>query len=89
MRIHYDWRLARVVDDEGNIVDELEWDGPITHNSLSKRLKIIQGGRILPEVSTFPSVSQMQSSMKWVRYRTRIGPRLEIWSKSSRRLLWN
>ena len=52
MRIHYDWRLARVVDDEGNIVDELEWDGPITHTSLSKRLKIIQGGRILPEVST-------------------------------------
>ena len=52
MRIHYDWRLARVVDDEMNIVDELEWDGPITPNSLSKRLKIIQGGRNLPEVST-------------------------------------
>ena len=27
MRIHYDWRLARVVDDEGNIVDELEEGG--------------------------------------------------------------
>ena len=52
MRIHYDWRLARVVDDERNIVDELEWDGPITPTTLSKRLKIIQGGRNLPEVST-------------------------------------
>ena len=72
MRIHYDWRLARVVDDEGNIVDELEWDGPITHTSLSKRLKIIQGGRIFQRSQPFPSVSQMQSSMKWVG----IGPAL-------------
>ena len=52
MKIHYDWRLARVVDDEGNIVDELEWDGPITPNHLSKRLMLMQRGRNLPEVST-------------------------------------
>ena len=52
MRIHYDWRLARVVDYEGNIGDELEWEGPITPNGLSKRLKTMQGARNLPEVST-------------------------------------
>jgi nucleolar protein 56 len=52
MRIHYDWRLARVVDYEGNIVDELEWDGPITLGGLSKRLMTMQRGRNLPEVST-------------------------------------
>ena len=52
MKIHFDWRLARVVDNDGNIVDELEWDGPITPTGLSKRLMIIQSGRILPEVST-------------------------------------
>tara|TARA_B100001115_G_scaffold179010_1_gene169236 strand:- start:3304 stop:4308 length:1005 start_codon:yes stop_codon:yes gene_type:complete len=52
MRIYYDWRLARVVDYEGNIVDELKWDGPITPNRLSKRLKTMQGGRITTEAST-------------------------------------
>tara|TARA_B100000686_G_scaffold347909_1_gene437699 strand:+ start:1411 stop:2412 length:1002 start_codon:yes stop_codon:yes gene_type:complete len=52
MKIHFDWRLARVVDDHGNIVDQVEWDGPITSSALSKRLMIIQRGRNLPEVST-------------------------------------
>ena len=52
MKIHFDWRLARVVDNDGNIVDELEWDGPVTPTGVSKRLMIMQSGRILPEVST-------------------------------------
>ena len=40
------------MDNDGNIVDELEWDGPVTPTGVSKRLMIMQSGRILPEVST-------------------------------------
>ncbi len=51
MKILFDWRLARVVDEEGNIVDEVEWDGPMSSSSLAKRLMKIQRGRNLTEVS--------------------------------------
>ena len=40
------------MDNDGNIVDEIEWDGPVTPTGVSKRLMIMQSGRILPEVST-------------------------------------
>ncbi|MAS80058.1 MAG: hypothetical protein CMA28_00300 [Euryarchaeota archaeon] len=52
MKIHFDWRLARVVDDNCEVVDEIEWDGRITPSTIAKRLGKIQSGRLLPEVST-------------------------------------
>lgn len=51
MKIHFDWRLARVIDDNCEIVDEIEWDGRITPSTVAKRLEKIQSGRLLPEVS--------------------------------------
>ena len=52
MEIHFDWRLSRVVDDQGNIVDEIVWDGPMSPSGVAKRLLKIQQGRKLPEVIT-------------------------------------
>ncbi|MED5397829.1 MAG: hypothetical protein VYD41_00680, partial [Candidatus Thermoplasmatota archaeon] len=50
MRIHYDWRLARVVDEEGYVLDEIAWDGHRSHSSLADRLQTIKQGRALNEV---------------------------------------
>jgi len=50
MKIHFDWRLSRVLDDQGNIVDEIEWDGPFSPSGLAKRLMKMKNGRNLPEV---------------------------------------
>ncbi|MAH98229.1 MAG: hypothetical protein CMA12_02615 [Euryarchaeota archaeon] len=52
MKIYFDWKIARVVDDVGNIIDEIGWDGNITPSSLAKRLFSIQKGRLPPEVKT-------------------------------------
>ena len=52
MKIHFDWRLARVIDEDGLTLDEIEWDGKITPSSVAKRLSIMQNGRRLPEVAT-------------------------------------
>ncbi len=52
MKILFDWRLSRVIDDQGNIVDEILWDGPISPSGTAKRLSMIQQGRRLPEVTT-------------------------------------
>ncbi len=50
MQILFDWRLSRVVDDQGNIVDEILWDGQMSPSGVAKRLLQIQQGRRLPEV---------------------------------------
>ena len=52
MQILFDWRLSRVVDDHGNIVDEILWDGQMSPSRVAKRLLKIQQGRRLPEVNT-------------------------------------
>tara|TARA_Y100000590_G_scaffold11648_1_gene14229 strand:- start:3576 stop:4577 length:1002 start_codon:yes stop_codon:yes gene_type:complete len=52
MQILFDWRLSRVVDDQGNIVDEILWDGKMSPSGVAKRLLKIQQGRRLPEVKT-------------------------------------
>ncbi len=52
MKIYFDWRIARVVDDDSNIIDEIVWDGKITPSTLAKRLLSIQKGRTSPEVRT-------------------------------------
>ncbi|MCH1591384.1 MAG: hypothetical protein L7R66_00145 [Candidatus Thalassarchaeaceae archaeon] len=51
MKIHFDWRLSRVIDGDGHIVDEIEWDGPMSPTGIAKRLMKIQQGRNLPEVT--------------------------------------
>ena len=50
MKILFDWRLSRVVDDQGNIVDEIVWDGATSPSGVAERLLKMQRGRILPEV---------------------------------------
>ena len=52
VKIHFDWRLARVLDGEGNIHDELYWDGRMTHTSIAERLRKMQLGRNTPEAMT-------------------------------------
>jgi len=52
VRISFDWRLARILDNEGNVLDELYWDGNSKPLSLAKRLHKIQEGRNPPEVKT-------------------------------------
>ena len=51
MRVIYDWRLARVVDEEDQIIDELFWNRISTKN-LVDRLSDLQSGRITPEART-------------------------------------
>ncbi len=50
MRIHFDWRLARVIDSEGNVIDELVgWSGKRSVGALADRLAELQSGRLSPE----------------------------------------
>ena len=51
VRVIYDWRLARVIDDENQIIDELYWNRISTKN-LVDRLSDLQSGRITPEART-------------------------------------
>ena len=50
MKILFDWLISRVIDDQGNIVDEILWDGPKSSSGVAKRLLKMQQGRLLPEV---------------------------------------
>ena len=43
MRIIYDWKLARVIDDDGEIIDELYWNR-ISTKALVNRLSDLQSG---------------------------------------------
>ena len=51
VRVIYDWRLARVIDDENQIIDELYWNR-ISIKNLVDRLSDLQSGRITPEART-------------------------------------
>ena len=48
MRIIYDWKLARVIDDDGEIIDELYWNR-ISTKALVNRLSDLQSGRMTSE----------------------------------------
>ena len=48
VRIIYDWRLARVIDDKEEIIDELYWNR-ISTKSLVNRLSDLQSGRMTSE----------------------------------------
>ena len=49
MRIHYDWRLARVIDSDGLVVDEMAWSSKRSARALADRLHDLQSGRMSPE----------------------------------------
>ena len=49
MRIHYDWRLARVIDSEAVVVDEIAWSSKRSLGALADRLHDLQSGRMSPE----------------------------------------
>ncbi len=55
MKIHFDWRIARVLDDNGNILDELIWDGHRSPSNLSKRLELMQNDIQIDELSILQS----------------------------------
>ena len=48
VRIIYDWRLARVIDDDNEVIDELYWNRISTKN-LVNRLSDLQSGRLTNE----------------------------------------
>ncbi|MAQ56594.1 MAG: hypothetical protein CMA47_00025 [Euryarchaeota archaeon] len=52
MRIHYDWRMARVVDENANIVDEIVWSSKRSVGALADRLWELQSGGLSPEART-------------------------------------
>ena len=52
MRIHYDWRLARVIDSDSEVVDELGWSPRRSARALADRLSDLQTGRMSPEART-------------------------------------
>ena len=52
MKIHYDWRLARVLDEDGNVLDEVYWDGHRTLSALADRLAQLQADRLVSEMRT-------------------------------------
>ena len=49
MEIRFDWKLSRVVDKDGNVLDQLEWTSSHSANSLVERLSDLQSGRLTPE----------------------------------------
>ena len=49
MRIHYDWRLARVIDSDDQVIDELVWASKRSTRALADRLSDLQSGRMSPE----------------------------------------
>ena len=52
MKLHYDWRLARVVDDDAVIHDEVVWSSKRSAGAVADRLWDLQRGRLSPEART-------------------------------------
>ena len=52
MQLVWDWRLARVYDDEGRVADECIWDGVRTSTALVERLTLLMNGRMTIEART-------------------------------------
>ena len=49
MHLHWDWRLARVVDAEGVIIDESVWDGIRSSGLVADRIEMVRKKRMTPE----------------------------------------
>ena len=52
MEIRFDWKLSRVVDEDGNVLDQLEWTSSHSANSLVERLSDLQSGRLTPKLES-------------------------------------
>ncbi len=55
MRVIYDWRLARVIDSNSVIIDEIKWQSVRTISSVSGRMEDLQRGRVSPEAKVLMS----------------------------------
>jgi len=51
MRLSWDWRLARIFDDAGEIVDESFWDAGRKPPTVAKRLTLLSEGRMTDEAN--------------------------------------
>ena len=60
MHLHWDWRLARIVDAQGVIIDESIWDGIRSSGLVADRIEILRRNRMTPEArdlsERFPEV---------------------------------
>jgi len=52
VKLHYDWRLARIIDDDGAILDEVTWSSNRSVSAVADRLFDLQRGRLSPEART-------------------------------------
>ena len=52
MKLHYDWRLSRVIDGDGVVHDEVTWTGKRSAGAIADRLWDLQRGRLSPEART-------------------------------------
>ena len=66
MRLLWDWRLARVLDDSGSVVDESVWSRGRNPSSVAERLDLIGRGRMTEEARTlaqrFPEAERTPTS---------------------------
>ncbi len=49
MWLWYDWQAAAVADDDGNLLDVMQWDGHMTEHAVVERLRLIASGRPVRE----------------------------------------
>ena len=49
MEIRFDWRMARVVDQQGSVLDQMDWGPSRSPAALATRLSDLQSGRMSPE----------------------------------------
>ena len=60
MHLHWDWRLARIIDAQGVIIDESVWDGIRSSGLVADRIEMIRRNRMTPEArdlsERFPEV---------------------------------
>jgi len=52
VKLHYDWRLSRVIDGDGVVHDEVTWTGKRSAGAIADRLWDLQRGRLSPEART-------------------------------------
>ncbi|HJL64508.1 MAG TPA: hypothetical protein QGF70_02870 [Candidatus Thalassarchaeaceae archaeon] len=49
VKLHYDWRMARVIDDDGVVIDEVIWTSKRSAGIVADRLFDLQRGRLSAE----------------------------------------
>ena len=83
VKLVWDWRFARVYDDDDRVVDECIWSGNQTSGALADRLALLMGGRLTIEASTlanrFPDASVVPCTAvsSWPELNTEESSRLQ------------